>query len=98
MTVETKTNILGFSLAKDTWGDLPSDAVMAQKYFLDIANQGSPEMVSGMREILKAMWMRLAVPSAPECSDADLGAAIGEWYRVVSPMPTSDNVKVITHG
>lgn len=94
--VETKINVPGFSLDKDTWGDLPNDAVMAQKYFLDIANQGTPEMVNGMREVLKAMWMRLAV--GPDVSDADLGEAIGNWYRKVSSEPVSKDVKVITQG
>ncbi len=96
--VETKINVPGFSLDRNTWGDVPNDETMAAKYFLDIVNDGTPEMKDGMRKILKALWMRLALPKDPEVSDADLGAAIGDWYRVVSPTPVPDGVKVITHG
>lgn len=63
----------------------PSDAQMAAKYFLDIMNDGSPEMIDGVREILKAIWMRLALKDKmydPERrSDEDLSEAINNWYR-----------------
>lgn len=96
--VETRINVPGFSLDKNTWGDVPNNETMAAKYFLDIYNDGTPEMKEGMRKILKAMWMRLAMPENPTISDADLGEAVGEWYRTVSPMPAPTDVKVVTQG
>lgn len=59
---------------------VPSDAQMAAKYFLDIMNDGSPVMIDCTREILKAMWMRLAQKD-PAYADNELGEAIGKWYR-----------------
>ena len=96
--VVTRVSVPGFSLDKDTWGDVPSNKTMAAKYFLDIMNDGTPEMVDGTREILKAIWMRLAAPDSLHVSDADLGAAIGDWYRKVSPTPMPAGTRVTTHG
>lgn len=60
--------------------NIPSDDVMAAKYFLDIVNYGTPEMRDCMRAVLRAMWLRLIMRS-PDASDGDLGNAIGDWYR-----------------
>ena len=96
--VVTHINVPGFSLDKDSWGDVPNDKTMAAKYFLDIMNDGTPEMVDGTRRILKALWMRLAVPNDTSLSDADLGTAIGRWYREVSPKSMPPGTKVVTRG
>ncbi len=63
-----------------TLDNIPSDDVMAAKYFLDIVNDGSTEMRDCMRALLKAMWMRLVIKDA-SVSDGDFGDAVGEWYR-----------------
>ena len=95
---ETRINVPGFSFDKNTWGDVPNDNTMMGKYFLDLINEGTPEMRDALRHVLKAMWMRLAMPKSPHISDADLGEAIGLWFRTVSPMKPAEGVKVITHG
>jgi hypothetical protein len=74
--VETRLDVPGFSLDKDSWGDVPNNKTMAAKYFLDIMNDGTPEMVEGARQILKAMWMRLAMPTQLDISDNDMGEAM----------------------
>lgn len=63
-----------------TLDNIPSDDMMAAKYFLDIVNDGSPEMRDCMRALLKAMWMRLVMKDAG-VSDADFGESVGDWYR-----------------
>lgn len=86
----------GFSLDKDSWGDVPNNKTMAAKYFLDIMNEGTSEMVEGARMILKAMWMRLAMPTQLDISDDAVGEAMVNWFTKVSPTPMPADVKVIT--
>lgn len=96
--VETRINVPGFSLNKDSWGDVPDDATMAAKYFLDIMNDGTPEMRDGVREILKAIWMRLAMPDNVERSSEELWEAIYDWYRKVAREPMPVGTKVVTRS
>ena len=96
--VETRIDVPGFSLDKDSWGDVPNNKTMAAKYFLDIMNDGTPEMVEGTRMILKALWMRLAMPDQLDISDNDLGEAMVHWLTKVSPRPMPPGTKVITRG
>lgn len=65
-------------------GNISDDRAMAGKYFLDIMNDGDPVMVDGVRKILRAIWMRLTIKEASELSDAELGEAIGQWYRTMN--------------
>lgn len=96
--VETRIDVPGFSLDKDSWGDVPNNKTMAAKYFLDIMNDGTPEMVEGTRMILKALWMRLAMPDQFDVSDGDLGEAMVHWFTKVSSTPMPPGTKVVTRG
>jgi len=96
--VETRIDVPGFSLDKDSWGSVPDNKTMAAKYFLDIMNEGTPEMVDGTREILKAIWMRLAMPANPDVSDSDLGEAMVKWFTKISPTPPPTNAKITVVG
>lgn len=81
---KTRISVPGFDVAKDTWGNVPNDKTMAAKYFLDIMNEGDPVMVDGVREILKAIWLRIAHPARDESSDEELGRAVTQYIRRVN--------------
>jgi len=64
-----------------SFASIPSDAEMARKYFEDIANSGDKVLIDCTREILKAIWLRVARPELAAPSDGDLGEAIGKYFR-----------------
>ena len=66
-----------------TLDNVPNNATMAAKYFLDICNDGTPAMVDCMREMLKAMWTRLVVEDQ-KISDVDMVKALAGWFDRLS--------------